>query len=200
MQEELHQFERNKVWRLAPRSKEKNVIGTRWVFRNKMDDKGVIVRNNAHLVVKGYNQQEGIEYNETFAPVARLEAIRLLIAYFTYHGFTLQHMDAKTAFLNGVLKEEVYVSQTPGLEDRTHPDHVHILDKALYGLKHATRAWYERLSQFLLSHEYARGEVDKTLFLLKEGKDTLVVQVSGRSQRNPRESCEEDTEISEGNR
>ncbi|CAM8935607.1 unnamed protein product [Rhodiola kirilowii] len=142
-----------------------------------MDDKGVVVRNKARMVVKGYNQQEGIDYDETFAPVARLEAIRLLIAYSTYHGFILQQMDVKTAFLNGVLKEEVYVSQTPGFEDHTHPDHVHILDKVLYGLKQAPRAWYERLSQFLLSHGYDRGEVDKTLFLLKEGKDTLVVQV-----------------------
>ncbi|CAM8908641.1 unnamed protein product [Rhodiola kirilowii] len=110
MQEELHQFERNKVWRLVPRSEDKNMIGTKWVFRNKLDDKGVVVRNQARLVVKGYNQQEGIDYDETFAPVARLEAIRLLIAYSTYHGFTLQQMDEKAAFLNGVLKEEVYVS------------------------------------------------------------------------------------------
>ncbi|CAM8914253.1 unnamed protein product [Rhodiola kirilowii] len=177
MQEELHQFERNKVWRLVPMPKDKNVIGTKWVFRNKMDDQGVVVRNKARLVVKGYNQQEAIDYDETFAPVARLEAIRLLIAYSTYHGFTLQQMDVKTAFLNRVLKEEVYVSQTPGFEDHTYSDHVHILDKALYGLKQAPRAWYERLSQFLLSHGYVRGDVDKTLFLLKEGKDTLVVQV-----------------------
>ncbi|CAM8972258.1 unnamed protein product [Rhodiola kirilowii] len=140
MQEELHQFERNKVWRLVCRPKDKNVIGTKWVFRNKMDDKGVVVRNKARLVVKGHNQQEGIDYDETFASVARLEAIRLLIAYLTYHGFTLQQMDVKTAFLNGVLKEEVYVSQTPGFEDHTHPDHVHILEKALYGLKQAPRA------------------------------------------------------------
>ncbi|CAM8943836.1 unnamed protein product [Rhodiola kirilowii] len=80
MQEELHQFERIKVWRLVPRPEDKNVIGTKWVFRNKMDDKGVVVRNKARLVVKGYNQQEGIDYDETFAPVARLEAIRLLIS------------------------------------------------------------------------------------------------------------------------
>ncbi|CAM8887426.1 unnamed protein product [Rhodiola kirilowii] len=177
MQEELHQFERNEVWRLVPRPKDKNVIGTKWVFRNKMDDKGVVVRNKALLVVKGYNQQEGIDYDETFTPVARLEAIRLLIAYSTYHGFSLQQMDVKTAFLNGVLKEEVYVSQTPGFEDKDHPNHVYVLDKALYGLKQAPRAWYERLSLFLLSHGYNRGEVDKTLFLLKEGSDTLVVQV-----------------------
>ncbi|CAM8954522.1 unnamed protein product [Rhodiola kirilowii] len=177
MQEELHQFERNKVWRLVPTPKDKNVIGTKWVFRNKLDDKGTVVRNKARLVVKGYNQQEGIDYDETFAPVARLEAIRKLIAYSTYHGFTLQQMDVKTAFLNGILKEEVYVSQTPGFEDKSYPNHVYILDKALYGLKQAPRAWYERLSLFLLSHGYSRGEVDKTLFLLKEGTDTLVVQV-----------------------
>ncbi|CAM8941229.1 unnamed protein product [Rhodiola kirilowii] len=146
MQEELHQFERNKVWRLVPRPEDENVIGTKWVFRNKLDDKGVVVRNKARLVVKGYNQQEGIDYDETFTPVARLEAMRLLIAYSTYHGFILQQMDAKTAFLNRVLKEEVYVSQTPGFEDRAHPDHVYVLDKALYGLKQAPRAWYERLS------------------------------------------------------
>ncbi|CAM8882600.1 unnamed protein product [Rhodiola kirilowii] len=83
MQEELHQFKRNKVWRLVPRPEDKNVIGTKWVFRNKMDDKGVVVRNKAHLAVKGYNQQKGIDYDETFTPVARLEAIRLLIAYST---------------------------------------------------------------------------------------------------------------------
>ncbi|CAM8907553.1 unnamed protein product [Rhodiola kirilowii] len=177
MQEELHQFERNKVWRLVPRPKDKNVIGTKWVFRNKLDDKGIVVRNKARQVVKGYNQQEGIDYDETFTPVARLEAIRLLIAYSTYQGFTLQQMDVKTAFLNGVLKEEVYVSQTPGFEDRDHPNHVYVLDKALYGLKQAPRAWYERLSLFLLSHGYVRGEVDKTLFFPKEGTDTLVVQV-----------------------
>ena len=177
MQEELHQFERNKVWRLVPRPKDRSVIGTKWVFRNKLDDKGQVTRNKARLVVKGYNQQEGIDYDETFAPVARLEAIRLLIAYSAHHGFKLQQMDVKTAFLNGILKEEVYVEQTPGFEDPSNPDHVFILDKALYGLKQAPRAWYDRLSQFLLSHGYVRGEVDRTLFLLKEGKHTLVVQV-----------------------
>ncbi|CAM8904843.1 unnamed protein product [Rhodiola kirilowii] len=175
MQEELHQFERNKVWRLVLRPEDKNVIGTKWDFKNKLDDKGIVVRNKARLVVKGYNQQEGIDYDETFTPVARLEAIRPLIAYSTYHGFTLHQMDVKTAFLNGVLKEEVYVSQTPGFEDRDRPNHVFALDKALYGLKQAPRAWFERLSLFLLSHGYVRGQVDKTLFLLTEGTDTLVV-------------------------
>ncbi|CAM8959630.1 unnamed protein product [Rhodiola kirilowii] len=90
MHEELHQFESNKVWRLVPRPTERTIIGTKWVFKNKLDDKGQVVRNKAPLVVKGYNQQEGIDYDETFAPVARLEAIRLLIAYSAYHGFKLQ--------------------------------------------------------------------------------------------------------------
>ncbi|CAM8974122.1 unnamed protein product [Rhodiola kirilowii] len=108
---------------------------------NKLEDEGTVIRNKARLVVKGYNQQEGIDYDETFTPVARLEAIRLLIAYSTFHGFTLQQMDVKTAFLNGVLKEEVYISQTPGFEDRDYPNHVYVLDKALYGLKQAPRAW-----------------------------------------------------------
>ncbi|CAM8925539.1 unnamed protein product [Rhodiola kirilowii] len=135
MQEELHQFERNKVWRLVPRPEGRTIIGTKWVFKNKLDDKGQVVRNKARLVVKGYNQQEGIDYDETFASAARLEAIRLLIAYSAYHGFKLQQMDVKTAFLNGVLKEEVYVAQTPGFEDTAHSDHVYILEKALNGLK-----------------------------------------------------------------
>ncbi|CAM9000141.1 unnamed protein product [Rhodiola kirilowii] len=175
MQEELHQMERNKVWHLVPRPEDRTVKGTKWVFKNKLDDKGQVVRNKARLFVKGYNQQEEIDYDETFAPVARFKAIKLLIVYSTYHGFKLQQMDVKTAFLNGVFKEEVYVAQIPGFEDSRHPDHVYILDKALYGLKQAPRAWYERLSQFLLTHGCVRGEVDKTLFLLREGNHTMVV-------------------------
>ena len=124
MQEELHQFERNQVWRLVPRPKNKNVIGTRWVFRNKLDDTGAVSRNKARLVAQGYNQEEGIDYDETFAPVARIEAIRLLIAFATHKGFKLFQMAVKTAFLNGHLKEEVYVAQPPGFEDGNYPDHV----------------------------------------------------------------------------
>ena len=114
MQEELGQFERNKVWHLEPRPTDRTTIGTRWVFRNKLDDLGVIVKNKARLVVQGYNQQEVIDYEETFAPVARLEAIRLLIAFPAHKGFKLFQMDVKTAFLNRCLKEEVFVEQPPG--------------------------------------------------------------------------------------
>lgn len=177
MHEELHQFEKNKVWRLVPRPKNRKIIGTRWVFKNKRDENGAIVRNKARLVVKGYNQQEGIDFEETFAPVARLEAIRLLIAYSVQFGFKLHQMDVKTAFLNGNLKEEVYVQQTPGFEDFQHPDWVYVLDKALYGLKQAPRAWYDRLAEFLMKHGYERGKVDNTLFMRRTKNHLLVVQV-----------------------
>ena len=177
MQEELVEFERNKVWRLVPRPEGRQIIGTRWVFRNKLDDSGAVSRNKARLVAQGYNQQEGIDYDETFAPVARLEAIRLLIAFASHQGFTLFQMDVKTAFLNGKINEEVYVKQPLGFEDSSNPDHVYRLDKALYGLKQAPRAWYECLAEFLLKNGYKRGKTDKTLFLLKEQGSILVVQV-----------------------
>jgi len=156
MQEELLQFERNKVWRLVPCPKDRHIIGTRWVFRNKLDDSGTVVRNKARLVAQGYNQQEGIDYDETFAPVARLEAIRLLVAYAAHKGIKLFQMDVKTVFLNGILEEEVYVKQPLGFEDVVHQDHVYFLDKALYGLKQAPRAWYDRLAKFLLQNGYRR--------------------------------------------
>jgi hypothetical protein len=177
MQEELGEFERNKVWHLVERPSDRTVIGTRWVFRNKLDDLGIIVRNKARLVVQGYNQQEGIDYDETYAPVARLEAIRLLIAFAAHKGLKLFQMDVKTAFLNGYLKEQVFVEQPPGFTDKAFPNHVYELDKALYGLKQAPRAWYERLSTFLLNNGFKRCSVDKTLFLKSKGGDMLIVQV-----------------------
>ncbi|XP_074277789.1 putative mitochondrial protein AtMg00820 [Silene latifolia] len=117
IQEELQLFERTKVWHLVPRPRDQSVISTRWEFRNKLDDTGVIVRNKARLVVQGYNQPEGIDYDETFAPVARLEAIRLLIAFSPHKGMKLFQMDVKTAFLNGYLEEEVFVEQHSGFLD-----------------------------------------------------------------------------------
>ena len=142
-----------------------------------LEDLGTIVRNKARLVVKGYNQQEGIDYDETFAPVARLEAIRILIAFAAHMNFKLFQMDVKTTFLNGYLKEEVFVEQPLGFEDALFPNHVYKLDKALYGLKQAPRAWYERLSNFLMENGYKRGTVDKTLFIKTRGTDLLVVQI-----------------------
>jgi hypothetical protein len=144
MQEELNNFTINKVCHLVPRPNQ-NVVGTKCVFRNKLDEHGVVTRNKARLVAKGYSQVEGLDFDETYAPVSRLESIRILLAYATYHGFKLYQMDVKNAFLNGPIKEEVYVEQPPGFEDSEYPNHVYKLSKALYGLKQAPRAWYECL-------------------------------------------------------
>jgi hypothetical protein len=123
MQEELNNFMRNEVWHLVP-CPNQNVVGTKWVFRNKQDEHGVVTRNKARLVAKGYSQVEGLDFGETYAPIARLESIRILLAYATYHGFKLYQMDVKSDFLNGPIKEEVYVEQPPGFEDSEYPNHV----------------------------------------------------------------------------
>nr|GEV37986.1 hypothetical protein [Tanacetum cinerariifolium] len=131
MQEELDQFARLKVWRLVPQPEGKSVIKTKWIFKNKKDESSLVIRNKARLVAVGYSQQEGIDYDETFAPIAQIEAIRLFLEYATHKDFTVFQMDVKTTFLNGILKEEVYVGQPPGFVSKQYPDHVYALDKAL---------------------------------------------------------------------
>jgi hypothetical protein len=138
MHEELN-FTRNKVWTLKKRPKRGRVIGTKWVFRNKQDNQGIVVRNKARLVAKGFSQVEGLDFGETFTPVARLEDIRILLAYASHHEMKLYQMDVKSAFLNGFINELVYVDQPPGFEDPRYPNHVYMLSKALYGLKQAPR-------------------------------------------------------------
>nr|GEY03748.1 hypothetical protein [Tanacetum cinerariifolium] len=140
----------SKVWRLVPRPEGKSVIKTKWIFKNKKDESSLVIRNKARLVAVGYSQQEGIDYDETFAPVTRIKAICLFLAYAAHKDFTVYQMDVKTAFLNGILKEEVYVGQPASFVSKQYPDHVYALDKALYGLKRAPRAWYDVLSQFLI--------------------------------------------------
>ncbi|GJY57932.1 retrovirus-related pol polyprotein from transposon TNT 1-94 [Tanacetum coccineum] len=139
MQEELNQFVSNDVWELVPNPMDMTIIGTKWVFRNKLDKNGVVSRNKARLVAQGYNQQEGIDYDETYAPVARLESIRILLAYACALDFKLFQMDVKSAFLNGFINEEVYVAQPLGFIDFAKPNHVYRLKKALYGLKQAPK-------------------------------------------------------------
>ncbi|KAJ9544837.1 hypothetical protein OSB04_024544, partial [Centaurea solstitialis] len=193
MQEELAEFIRNNVWLLVPRPQKRTIIGSKWIFRNKLDEIGTIIRNKARLVAQGYRQEEGIDYDETFAPVARLEAIRLFLAFAAHMNFKVYQMDIKNAFLNGKLNEEVYVAQPSGFVDPKFPDHVYKLNKALYGLKQAPRAWYDTLSTFLLSKESiirivvsdssqhkgptVRGKIDSTLFLKKYPKHILLVQI-----------------------
>ena len=177
MHEELENFERNQVWKLVEPPPQCNPIGTKWVFKNKQDADGVVVRNKARLVAQGFCQKEGIDYEETFAPVARLESIRILLALAASKGFKLFQMDVKSAFLNGFIEEEVYVKQPPGFENPKFPNRVYKLQKALYGLKQAPRAWYDRLKSFLVGKGFKMGSVDKTLFLLNHGNDSLYVQV-----------------------
>ncbi|GJW27309.1 putative ribonuclease H-like domain-containing protein [Tanacetum coccineum] len=137
---------------------------------NKKDERGIVIRNKARLVAQGYTQEEGIDYDEVFAPVARIEAIRLFLAYASFKDFMVYQMDVKSVFLYGKIEEEVYVCQPPGFEDPDFPDRVYKVEKALYGLHQAPRAWYETLSTYLLDNGFQRGKIDKTLFI-KRHKD-----------------------------
>ncbi|GJX51134.1 putative ribonuclease H-like domain-containing protein [Tanacetum coccineum] len=173
MQEELLQFKLQEVWTLVDLPNRKRAIGTKWVFRNKKDERGIVIRNKARLVAQGYTQEEGIDYDEVFAPVARIEAIRLFLAYASFKDFVVYQMDVKSAFLYGKIEEEVYVCQPPGFEDPNFPDRVYKVEKALYGLHQAPRAWYETLSTYLLDNGFQRGKINKTLFI-KRHKETWV--------------------------
>nr|GEW26189.1 retrovirus-related Pol polyprotein from transposon TNT 1-94 [Tanacetum cinerariifolium] len=177
MQEELHQFDRLDVWELVDRPLCTNVINMKWLWKNKHDKENNLIRNKSHLVAKGYAQKEGVSFEESFAPVARLEAVRLFIAYAAHKSFTVFQMDVKTTFLYGYVKEEVYVNQPVGFVDPYHPDKVYLLKKALYGLKQAPKAWYDELSNFLVSKGFSKGSIDPTLFINKHGEDILLVQI-----------------------
>ncbi|CAH1432412.1 unnamed protein product [Lactuca virosa] len=177
MQEELEEFKRNKVWQLVPKPKGHNIVGTRWVYKKKLDESGAVVRNKVRLVAKGYIQLEGVDYDETYALVARMEAIRIFLAYAAHKNIKVHQMDVKSAFLNGELKEEVYLQQPPGFECLEFPDYCYKLEKAVYSLKQAPRAWYETLSEFLVSSGYKRGVIDPTLFRKANGNHLMLVQI-----------------------
>ncbi|GJZ93176.1 putative ribonuclease H-like domain-containing protein [Tanacetum coccineum] len=171
------QFKLQQVWVPLDLPHGMKVIGTKWVYRNKRDERGVVVRNKARLVAQGYTQEEGIDYDEVFTPVARIEAIRLFLAFASFMGFIVYQMDVKSAFLYGTIDEEVYVLQPPGFVDPAHPKKVYNVFKALYGLHQAPRAWYATLLTFLEKHGYKRGTTDKTLFIKRDKKDIMLVQV-----------------------
>ncbi|GJV32239.1 retrovirus-related pol polyprotein from transposon TNT 1-94 [Tanacetum coccineum] len=177
IQEELLQFKIQKVWTLVDLSYGKKAIGIKWVYRNKKDKRGIVVKNIARLVAQGYKQEEGIDYDEVFAPVARIEAIRLFLAYASFMNFLVYQMDVKSAFLYGTIEEEAYVSQPPGFMDPEFPEKVYKVKKALYGLHQAPRAWYESLSTYLMDIEFYRGKIDKTLLIKRVKGDILLVQV-----------------------
>ncbi|GKD65051.1 retrovirus-related pol polyprotein from transposon TNT 1-94 [Tanacetum coccineum] len=169
MQEELHQFDRLQVWELVDKPFGKNVIKLKWLWKNKKDEDQTVIRNKARLVAKGYAQEEGIDFKESFALVARLEAVWIFVAYAAHKSFLVYQMDVKTAFLNGPMKEEVYVTQPYGLVYPDHPDKVYRLRKALYGLKQASRAWYDELLNFLISKGSTKGP--QTLNFLNDLKN-----------------------------
>ncbi|GJR26089.1 retrovirus-related pol polyprotein from transposon TNT 1-94 [Tanacetum coccineum] len=176
MQDELYQFDRLQVWELVDKPFGKNVIKLKWLWKNKKDEDQTIIRNKARLVVKGYAQEEGIDFEESFAPVARLEAVRIFVAYAAHRSFPIYQMDIKTKFLNGPLKEEVYVAQPDGFIDPGHPKKVYLLRKSLYGLKQAPRAWYDELSNFLISKGFTKGTIYPTLFTIRYGEDILLAK------------------------
>nr|GEZ56069.1 hypothetical protein [Tanacetum cinerariifolium] len=165
------------VWELVPRPEGKNIIALKWIWKNTCDAENIVVRNKTCLVVKGYRHEEGINFEELFAPVARLEAVWMFIAYAAHKNITIFQMDVKMTFLIGLLKEEVYVSQPEGFIDPEFPNHVYRLKKALYDLKQAPHAWYDKLSSFLIEHGFTKGIVDPTLFTRRHGGNILVVQV-----------------------
>ncbi|GJU47024.1 putative ribonuclease H-like domain-containing protein [Tanacetum coccineum] len=177
MQEELLQFKLQKVWILVDLPFGQKAIGTKWFFRNKRDERCIVVKNKARLVAQRFRQEEGINYDEVFAPVARIEAIRLFLAFASFMGFPVYQMDVKSAFLYATIVEEVYVHQPPGFVDPAHPNKVYKVIKALYGLHQAPRAWYETLSSFLLENGFRRGTIDKTLFINKNKSDIMLVQL-----------------------
>ena len=160
-----------------PNPKNRTIIGTKWVFRNKIDEAGIVTRNKARLLAKGYSQEEEFDFDETFALVARLEVIRIFLVYVAHANFKVYQMDVMSAFLNGELEEEVYVQQLSGFEDSDILEFVYKLFKALYGLKQAPRAWYDTLSQFLIENHFIRDTMDKTLFHKKFNGFSILVQI-----------------------
>nr|GEU41349.1 hypothetical protein [Tanacetum cinerariifolium] len=177
MQDEIHEFDRLQIWKLVPQPDCLMIITLKWIYKVKLDEYGDVLKKKARLVAKGYRQEEGINFVESFVPVARIEAIRIFIANAASKIMTIYQMDVNTAFLNGELKEEVYVSQPEGFVDLDHPTHVYRLKKALYGLKQAPQAWYDTLSRFLLDNSFSKGAVDPTLLTRKIGKHILLVQI-----------------------
>ncbi|GJV23953.1 retrovirus-related pol polyprotein from transposon TNT 1-94 [Tanacetum coccineum] len=177
MQEELLWFKRLDVWVLVPLPDNIKPFTLKWLFKNKHNEENTVIQNKTRLVVRGYHQEEGIDFEESFASVDRMEAIRIFLAYAAHKSFTMFQMDMKTVFLHGTLKEDMYVCQLEGFIDVDHPSHAYKLKKALYGLKQAPRAWYDELLTFLLQNHFFKGTTDPTLFIRRFDDDILVVHV-----------------------
>nr|GEW07162.1 retrovirus-related Pol polyprotein from transposon TNT 1-94 [Tanacetum cinerariifolium] len=168
MQDELNQFKCLDVWELVECPIGRNVIAVKWIWKNKTDAEKMVVRNKSCLVAKGYRQEERINFEESFAPVARLEAVKIFVVYAAHKNFPIYQMDVKTAFLNGPLKEEFFVCQPDGFVDPDFPNLIYRLKKALYGLKQALRAWYNKLSSFLIEHHFTKVFAKRFEKLMKD--------------------------------
>eukprot|EP00253_Pinus_taeda_P025748 PITA_25748 len=177
MDDELEQIEKRNTWELIPRPNDKNVIGTKWIFKNKLNENGEVVRNKARVVCKGYAQREGIDFEETFALVARLEAIKMFLALSSFQKFEVFQMDVKSSFLNGDLEEEVYTEQLDGFILGNDPKLVCRIKKALYGLKQAPRSWYYRLDKYLHQQGFSKGSADSNLYIKIENDKLLILVV-----------------------
>ncbi|KAJ4713761.1 Retrovirus-related Pol polyprotein from transposon TNT 1-94 [Melia azedarach] len=178
MRDEIVVIEKNKTWELVDRPLHKQVVGVKWVYRTKFNADGSIHKHKARLVVKGYAQQQGIDYGDTFAPVARLDTIKLLIALAAQNRWKIFHLDIKSAFLNGYLKEEIFIEQPEGFKVNGEEDKVYKLNKALYGLKQAPRAWYSRIDEFLCASGFRRSCNDATLYIKTSASaDTLIISM-----------------------
>ncbi|CAL9020204.1 unnamed protein product [Prunus brigantina] len=178
MQDELQMIEKNGTWELVDRPTEKPVIGVKWVYKTKLNLDGSVQKNKARLVAKGYAQKPRLDYNETYAPVARLDTIRTLIALAAQKDWKLYQLDVKSAFLNGVLQEEVYINQPEGFVIRGKEDKVYRLHKALYGLKQAPRAWYGEIDSNFTQCGFKKSLSEATLYTKERGdKDILIVYI-----------------------
>ncbi|GJX96788.1 retrovirus-related pol polyprotein from transposon TNT 1-94 [Tanacetum coccineum] len=177
MQDELNQLKRLDVWELVEQPTSRNIIAVKWLWKNKTNAENTVIRNKSRLVAKGYGQEEEIDFEESFAPVGRLEAVRIFVTYAAHKNFPIYQIDVKMVFLNGPLKEEVFVRQLDGFVDPDFPNHIYRIKKALYGLKQAPKAWYEKLSSFLIDHHFTKGIVDPTLFARRHRDDILLVQI-----------------------
>ena len=178
MKEEIAMIEKNRTWSLVDRPESRNVIGVKWVFRTKINPDGSIHKHKERLVVKGYSQQAGVDYGDTFAPVARHETIRLILALAAQFKWEVFHLDVKSAFLNGELQEELFVEQPEGFKAVGMEEKVYKLHKALYGLKQAPRAWYSKVDSHLLQCGFTRSENEATLYVKKaKNGDLLIVSI-----------------------
>ena len=177
MKEKLLMIKRNNTWELVERPQNRNVIGVKWVYRTKLNADGSINKLKARLVVKGYAQIFGVDYSDTFAPVARLDTIRLLLAIAAQLNWKVYQMDVKSAFLNGVLQEEIYTEQPEGFANEGEEDKVCLLKKALYGLKQAPRAWYSRIDEHLQHLGFTKSLSESTLYIKQNGDNILIISL-----------------------